>query len=111
MAYQVSDAAGAGVINFAPASLVEEVLQNVRTLIATIKFSVPLDRALGIDTAFLDRPAPDAAARLKAHIAEQIQHDEPRAIVKVVEFRRREDEALEGIFYPVLHVDVRGETV
>jgi hypothetical protein len=111
MAYQVSGAVGAGVINFAPESSVEEVLQNVRTLIATIKFSVPLDRALGIDAAFLDRPAPDAAARLKAHIVERIQHDEPRAVVRVVEFRRSEDEALEGIFYPVLQVEVRGEAV
>jgi hypothetical protein len=111
MAYIVSGTRESGAINFAPSGVIEEVLQNVRTLIATAKYSVPLDRALGIDAAFLDRPAPDAMARLKVHMSEQIQRDEPRAIIKAIEFKRHEsDSPLAGIFYPVLSVDViRGD--
>ena len=45
-------------INFAPKTVVEEVLQNVRCILRTTKFSVPLDRDLGIDAEPLDMPEP-----------------------------------------------------
>ena len=107
MPFMVSGAHGAASINFAPPSVAEEVLQNVRTLIMTAKYSVPLDRELGIDAAYLDRPAPDAMARLRVRIADAVRRFEPRAEVKVVEFRNYDDGALLGKFYPVLHVDIR----
>ena len=34
-------------IDFAPATKIEEILQNVRTILGTVKFSVPLDREFG----------------------------------------------------------------
>jgi phage baseplate assembly protein W len=95
-------------MSFAPPSVVDEVLQNVRTLLATIKHSVPLDRELGIDAAFLDRPAPDATARLRVRIVEQIQRYEPRATVRIIEFKEREEAALAGTFHPVLQIDLKG---
>jgi phage baseplate assembly protein W len=106
MAYQVSGAPGAARINFAPSGVVEEVLQNVRTLITTIKYTVPLDRELGIDAAFIDRPAPDAMARLRVQIVEEIARYEPRAKIEIIEFRRHEDEALAGTFYPVARIEI-----
>ena len=36
-------------IDFAPKNVVEEVVQNVRTIITTIKYSIPMDREFGID--------------------------------------------------------------
>jgi phage baseplate assembly protein W len=88
--------------------VVEEVLQNVRTLLTTVKHSVPLDRGLGIDAAFLDKPAPDGMARLRVQIAQEIQRSEPRATVKAVEFKTHGDGALSGIFYPVAHIEIIG---
>ena len=109
MPYQVTGEIDRAWVNFAPAGIVEEVLQNVRTLITTAKYSVPLDRNLGIDAAFLDRPAPDAMARLSVRISEEIQRYEPRAKVKVIEFRQYGDAAiLSGKFYPVLQVEIQG---
>lgn len=108
MAYLVSGARGASAVNFAPSGVVEEVLQNVRTLLRTIKYSVPLDRDLGIDASFLDRPAPEAMAKLRVQIAEGIQRFEPRARVKVIEFKQYEDDAYAGIFYPVTLIEVIG---
>jgi hypothetical protein len=40
-------------INLLPQTLVEEVLQNLHTLLGTPKFSVPLDRDFGLECAFL----------------------------------------------------------
>ncbi|MDR1516423.1 MAG: GPW/gp25 family protein [Synergistaceae bacterium] len=108
MQYLVSGAANAGDVNFSPVGMVEEVLQNVRTLLTTIKHSVPLDRELGIDAAFLDKPAPDGMARLRVQIAREIQRFEPRAVIKIVEFKRYENDALAGTFYPVARIEVIG---
>ena len=102
--YQVSGISS-NQINFAP-NLIEEILQNVRTLLLTSKFSVPLDRKLGIDATFLDRPAPDAMARLRVQIAEEIARSEPRAKVRVIEFKRFEEELGEGKLYPVVEVEI-----
>jgi phage baseplate assembly protein W len=109
MLYQVTGEINQARTNFAPTGTVEEVLQNVRTLIMTEKYSVPLDRDLGIDAAFLDRPAPDAMARLRVRMNEEIHRYEPRAKVKIIEFRQYADgTALSGKFYPVAHVEIRG---
>jgi phage baseplate assembly protein W len=105
MTYTV-EGKGPAPVTFAPSSRAEEILQNVRTLLRTVKFSVPLDRALGVDFSFIDSPAPEGFAKLRAEIADAIAEGEPRAKVRVVEFRRYEDEALAGTFYPVLRIEV-----
>ena len=107
MSYLISGGQNTTAINFAPPNIIEEVLQNVRTLLTTIKYSVPLYRALVIDATYLDKPAPDAMARLRVQIVEEIQCHEPRAIVKIIEFKPYEDEAHTGMFYPVLSIDVK----
>jgi phage baseplate assembly protein W len=107
MSYQVTGEINLARVDFAPAGIVKEVLQNIRTLITTAKYSVPLDRDLGIDASFLDRPAPDALARLRVRIAEEIHRREPRAKVDAIEFRQYEG-AMSGTFYPVVHVEIKG---
>lgn len=84
MIYEVT--AQSGQVNFAPATVVEEVLQNVKTLLGTTKFSVPLDRELGLKTSLVDRPAPQAQALISADIVQAIRRWEPRAKVEKVTF-------------------------
>ena len=43
-----------GKLNLAPETLEEEVLQNVAIIVSTPKFSVPLDRGLGLAQRFID---------------------------------------------------------
>ena len=106
MLYQVTGASGRQWVNFAPSTVVEEVLQNVSTLLSTTKYSVPLDRDIGLEVTFIDRPTLDGMARLKVRIVEDIQRYEPRAKVKVVKFEPRPDDALRGAFYPVVKIEV-----
>lgn len=64
---------------------VNEIFQNVRTIIKTIKGTVPLDRNFGIDISFLDSPIEVAKAKMRAEVINAIRVYEPRAeIVKVV---------------------------
>ena len=73
-------------INFAPANLVEEVAQNVRTICTTPKYSVPLDRLFGVNAVIVDRPTPKAIAEMQAELIQAIRRFEPRCRVKKVSF-------------------------
>ncbi|MBQ7578198.1 MAG: GPW/gp25 family protein [Synergistaceae bacterium] len=87
-------------INFAPVNELQEILQNVRTILTTYKFSVPLDREFGISATFLDEAQPRAIALLSSEIAEAINLYEPRAKLREINFNGDSD----GRFYPVIRV-------
>lgn len=69
-----------------PASDVEEAVQNVRTILATLKGTVPLDRNFGVNCIMLDAPQPAAEAAMTADIIEAITKYEPRAKPVNVQF-------------------------
>lgn len=72
-------------INWSPATEVEEVDQNVRTLLVTAPGSVPLSRALGTPQDVVDTPESVAGARLAADVIKAVRTYEPRvAITQVV---------------------------
>ena len=73
-------------IDFAPATVTEEVLQNVRMIISTVKYSVPMDREFGIDGAIIDRPINIAKAHLTNEIFRAVRRYEPRAVIESIEF-------------------------
>ena len=72
-------------IDFAPASLLAEIVQNIRTLLRTVKGSVPLDRAFGMSGNGLDDPLPVARALISREIVDAVARYEPRAEVVRVE--------------------------
>lgn len=68
-------------VDFAPASKYEEILQNVRTIITTMKMTVPMDREFGINGDLIDLPIAAAQARLTGEIVAAVAKYEPRAQV------------------------------
>lgn len=99
MIYEISTAV-MGPISFAPATELEEILQNLRCILSTTKFSVPLDRDFGIDASFVDRPMPAAQAKMSASIVEAIKTYEPRVTVTAIEWEGSPD----GILRPKVQV-------
>lgn len=73
-------------IDFAPDNEYAEIYQSIRTLLSTIKCSVPLDRELGIDAEYVDKPTPKAEAMLSEEIIDAIGKYEPRAVVDSISF-------------------------
>ena len=73
-------------LNLAPVTLAEEVLQNVRMIISTVKYSVPMDREFGIDGAVIDRPVNIAKAHLSNEIFRAVRRYEPRAVIESIDF-------------------------
>ena len=89
-------------IDFAPASVVEEVIQNVRTIITTIKYSIPLDRGFGIDGDVVDLPINVAQAKLTNEIFRAIRRYEPRAVIESIAFKGEDT----GRLIPIVGVSI-----
>jgi phage baseplate assembly protein W len=83
-------------IDFSPESLEAEVIQNVRTILATRRGSVPLDRALGISWDHLDAPMPIAKMHTMSDVIDALRVSEPRAVIQAVDIGGSEGTALEG---------------
>lgn len=96
---------GAANITLAPASLVEEVIQNITMILSTPQNTAPLDRDFGLPVRFLDKPIPVAEALLVAEVLDAIEKYEPRAEVLDVSFVRDERT---GKIIPSLEVEING---
>ncbi len=83
--------------------------QEVRTLLATRKGSVPLDRDFGVDWSFVDSPVSAAMPRIVTEYARQIERYVPRVRVRSIAFAPAKDEALEGGLRPVVTLSIRKE--
>jgi phage baseplate assembly protein W len=96
-------------INLFPATVVEEIMQNIRILLTTVVGSVPLDRKLGLNAVFIDEPEPRAMMKLSIFTVETIQDYEPRVEVKDVTFTPNPEDALDGRLYPKVTVRILDE--
>lgn len=77
-------------VDFAPSTEEKEILQNVQTILSTVKGSVPMDRAFGIDGIIVDEPVPAAQARMTSEIVAAVRTFEPRAKVVSVSYEGAE---------------------
>jgi phage baseplate assembly protein W len=64
----------------------DAILQNIRIIILTTMYSVPLDRGFAHVGAALDSPAPLVTARLTAELTDAIEEREPRVKVERIHF-------------------------
>jgi len=94
-------------INLFPESTIEEVVQNVRMIIASPKYSVPLDRNFGTSHSQVDTPVNIAQPKLIMEIINAIEEYEPRAEITKIEFKT--DEAQAGKLIPLVGVKIKDE--
>lgn len=83
-------------INWAPTEA-EEVVQNVKTLLATEKGSVPLARELGLPQDIVDLPQSVAGARLQHDAIRAVRTYEPRAEITSVDLEVDADGTLTAV--------------
>lgn len=79
-------------VNFAPKNALEEIAQNVRTILTTMKKTVPMDREFGVDGELIDLPVAAAQARMTAEIVDAVHRYEPRARVVSVGYEGNEQD-------------------
>lgn len=90
-------------IDFSPATTIKEILQNVRTILTTAKYTVPLDREFGLDASILDAPIAVVRAKLTAEIIQAVETYEPRVKVTKVNY---EGDGEEGVLTPKVQVRI-----
>ena len=91
-------------VDFCPATVAAEVVQNVRTILATRVGTVPLDRAFGTEWDMVDRPLPVAQQLARAAFFDAVQSYEPRAVIEKIEFREDAEGAMDGSLVPELTI-------
>lgn len=90
-------------INLIPTTEIEEITQNIKTILGTAKGTVPLDRNFGVDSTLLDMPINAIQAKATANITTAINNYEPRARVKKVTF---DGNNLEGLAHFTVTVEI-----
>lgn len=93
--------------NLMPASTAEEIIQNVRCILLTVKATCPLYRDFGIDPAMLDKPLNVAKNKFIKEVVGAVAKYEPRAHVKSVQWQKPQD-ALDGTLNPRITIEIRG---
>ena len=61
---------------------IRSIEQNIRMILTTFMYSVPLDRGFAHDGSAVDTPSPLEAARRIARLTEVLETHEPRIIVR-----------------------------
>lgn len=74
-------------IDFAPSSVVKEVMQNVRNIFRLTQGTVPYQRGIGLDDRRIDLPVMNAIMLTQMELVEQLRRYEPRARIKKFNWR------------------------
>lgn len=82
-------------VSWAP-DLIQEIRQNIFTILRTPKGSIPLQRDFGLSPDINDKPLPVAQMLLQAEVIEAIQRYEPRVKVTKVVVTPGKEQALNG---------------
>ena len=86
----------------------DEIMQNIRFILSTMVWSVPLDRGFGGSGSYLDAPSPYVAQARMAEIVDVVEKFEPRVRVTGITFADPgTDQTMDGVLCPVLTVRVR----
>lgn len=85
-------------INFRPATVLDEIFQNINTIMGTYKFTVPLFREFGFAVEFIDKPMSILPPLYVREVVETVEKYEPRIIVEEV----RMSAEIDGIAYPTV---------
>ena len=81
--------------------------QEIRTVLATRKGSVPLDRDFGLSWDHIDLPMPEAMQRMIGEIGRQLEKYVPRIKVRDITFAS--ENPVEGLLQPTVTVEIRPE--
>ena len=92
-------------IKILPENELEEIIQNVKTILATVQGTVPLDREFGVDKKILDLPIGIARAKISAAVVVAVNKFEPRVKVRRV-FYDSESDLLDGKLTPAVEVEL-----
>lgn len=78
-------------INYNPLNEVEDVLRNVAIILRVCKEEQPLQRSFAFDSDLIDKNIDVVKNKLSLHLIEEFKKYEPRAFLKNVEIKLKEN--------------------
>ncbi|MCP3923324.1 MAG: hypothetical protein GY714_12140 [Desulfobacterales bacterium] len=81
------------------------IIQQIRTVLKSVKCSVPFDRGFGIDFSFIDKPLPVAKVLAISNVIDEVEKQVPGVKVKNVSFKN-DNELIEGILKPIVEIEI-----
>ncbi|WP_064590435.1 hypothetical protein [Streptobacillus moniliformis] len=78
-------------INYNPLNEIEDVLRNVSMILRICKEEQPLQRNFAFDSDLIDKNIDVVKNKLSLHLLEEFKKYEPRAFLKSVEIKLKED--------------------
>lgn len=88
-------------LNLNPETEVEEIIQNVRTILNTMVYTVPYDRRFALFGDYLDNPLPQNKPLAAADIVQAIREREPRAEINEIFF---DGDEITGKLIPIVRI-------
>lgn len=89
----------------------DAILQNIRVIVLTTMYSVPIDRGFAHTGDFIDSPSPLATARLVARLTDAIEAREPRVAVQRITLEAAQsadtENAMQGRLYPRIYFTLK----
>lgn len=89
----------------------EALLQNIRLIVLTTMYSVPLDRGFAHVGEFIDSPSPLQTARLVTRLTDAIEAKEPRVTVRRITLESADqggtEAAMQGRLYPRITFELK----
>lgn len=85
---------------------INEIIQNIRTILATVKGTVPLDRSFGVDIGFLDEPIPLSRALYTSEVVRAIKEHEPRVEVVKILWDQESADLMDGKQKPTVRIKI-----
>ena len=93
-------------IDYMPKTVIEEILQNGRTILGTFSGTVPLMREFAQDFSLIDQNSIAVSNILLSRLIPLFKRYEPRIRINSLRVELKEGEETTGNFYIILEVEV-----
>lgn len=85
----------------------DEIVQNIRTILTTMRGTLYLDRNFGLNPDLIDTPQLQAIIKYREEIINQIEKYEPRVNVVEIDFTTNKNDALSGSLTPIVRIEIK----
>lgn len=85
----------------------DEIAQNIRLILTTIRGTLYLDRNFGLNPDLIDTPQLQAIAKYREEIINQIETYEPRVNVVEIDFTTNQNDSMSGVLTPVVRIEIK----
>lgn len=89
----------------------DEIVQNIRIILTTIRGTLYLDRNFGLNPDLIDTPQLQAMVKYREEIINQIEKYEPRVNVVEIDFTTNKNDAMNGSLTPIVRIEIKNEVL